>query len=87
MLTNRVRQLLEILTEGVWTFRDCCGHSSWLGIHKLSDPVKAFKAHMHNSRAAMKAALSVRLYALNKTRTPSNDNTALDPTNCKISTK
>jgi len=60
MLTNRVRQLLEISQEGVWTFHDCCGHSSWLGIHKLSDPLKAFKAFVHNSGAVIKAALSVR---------------------------
>ena len=86
MLTNHVRQLLHMSKEGVWTFCDCCGHSSWLGIHKLPDPVKDFKTRMHYSGAAFKDALSIRLYTLNNTCT-SNDDTAFDPTNCTISTK
>jgi hypothetical protein len=89
-----------MLREGEGTFGDCCGHSSWLGIHKLPDSVKAFKARMHYSGAATKAALSVRpsvrikllcpsvrLYAFNKTRTTSNEDIAFDPTNWKMNTK
>jgi hypothetical protein len=42
-----------------WTFRDCCGYSSWLGIHKLSDPAKGFKVRLHTRGASIKATLSV----------------------------
>jgi hypothetical protein len=80
-----------MLWEGVGIFRDCCGQSSWLAIHKLPNPLKAFKVRMYKSGAVMKTALSVRpsvrLYALNKTVTTSNDDTALNPTNCTISSK
>jgi hypothetical protein len=51
---HHVRQLMERLCEGVGTFCDCCGHSSWLGIHKLSDPVEGFKVWMHTTEAAIK---------------------------------
>jgi hypothetical protein len=70
--------------EGILIFRDCCGHSSWLGIHKLPDPLKAFKARMHNSGVAIKAALSVRPSVRIKQNTTSNDDTEFDPTNCII---
>jgi hypothetical protein len=80
-----------MLREGVLIFRDCCGQSSWLGIQKLADSVKDFNAQMHNSGAAIKTAMSVRLsvclYTLYKTTTSSNDYTALDPTKCKINPK
>lgn len=60
MLTNYVGQLLEMSRDGVGTFRECCGHSSWLGIHKPHDTVKVLKARMQTSGAAIKAAKSVR---------------------------
>ena len=60
MLTNYVGQLLETSREGVGTFREFRGHSSWLGIHKPHDPVKVLKARMQTSGAAIKAAPSVR---------------------------
>jgi hypothetical protein len=63
----------------LWT-QQLVGHS------QIAEPVKALKARMNNSEAAIKAALSVRLYALNKTG-PSNDDTAFDLTNCKPSNK
>jgi multisubunit Na+/H+ antiporter MnhG subunit len=62
MLTVHVRQLLEMLREGVWIFRVCCGHSSWLGIHKLPDPFKRLKRGYPTAELLLKLlCLSVRL--------------------------
>ena len=40
---------------------------------------------MHNSGDAIKAALSIRLYSLNKNTNSFDDDSAFDPTNSKIS--
>jgi hypothetical protein len=101
MLTNRVRQLLEMLREGGGTFGDCSVHSSWLGIHKLPNQSKLLRRGCTTSELVWKLlCLSVhpsvrikllcpsyRLYAFNKSRTTSNEDTAFDPTNWKINTK
>jgi hypothetical protein len=55
-----------------------------VGHSQIPEPIKAFKARMHNNGAAIEAVLSVRII---QTSNSFKDDTAFDPTNWKISTK
>jgi hypothetical protein len=48
---------------------------------QTAEPVKAFMAQKDTSGVAIKAALSVSLYALNKTTNSSKNETIFSPTN------